>query len=133
MGAWGTGLFEDDTSQDLVSDVLDTDAKSFVKNSSAYACADYLDYDQCQEIIISGVILDSILNDSQYEVPDEAFYEWISTQDSEGLDALKGDIISGLKLVISEKSELNELWQENEEDYPAWKKNIENLIANLSG
>ncbi len=49
----------------------------------------------------------------------------------ENLESLKETAIEALKKVISDKSELNELWSENEELYPKWKGNIESLINRL--
>ena len=131
MGAWGTGLFEDDTSLDLIADVIETDAVSFVKTVISKINPEYLEYEQCQEVIVSGVIIDSILNETKYDISEEEFYEWISNQEAEELEPLNESIAKVLKLVISEKSELNELWSENEEDYPSWRKNIEDLIHRL--
>ncbi len=54
-------------------------------------------------------------------------------QGKEGIENLKSDISEGLRRVLSGESELNELWLENEEDYPAWKGNIESILSNLNG
>ncbi|WP_274728954.1 DUF4259 domain-containing protein [Taylorella equigenitalis] len=36
-----------------------------------------------------------------------------------------------LGVVLGDNSELNELWQESEEDYPLWKENIISLKNRL--
>ncbi|PUA29317.1 MAG: hypothetical protein B0W54_01570 [Cellvibrio sp. 79] len=133
MGAWGTGIFEDDASLDLLADAIESDAESFIRNSSSHFNEEYLEYDQCQEVIVSGVILDALLNKTTYRSSDKEFQEWIANQEIKELANLKESILKGLKVVISEKSELNELWQENEEEYYSWRKNIETLTANLGG
>jgi len=132
MGAWGMGIFDDDTSCDLIDEAMESDAKSFVEKVVNHKGSDYLEYYECQEVLVSGAILDAILNATKYGDDVEGFDDWISTQNSEFIATVKNDILSGLKIVISDKSELNELWQENKEDYPVWKANIDELIIRLS-
>ncbi|ABD81096.1 DUF4259 domain-containing protein [Saccharophagus degradans] len=131
MGAWGMGVFDDDTSCDLLYDAMDTDAGTFIAKAVGHKDSDYLEYDDCHEVIVSGAILDSLLVGTKYSHETEGYDDWLSKQDKSALSKYKEDIVSGLNLVLSDKSELNELWQENEEDYPTWKSNIEGIIANL--
>lgn len=91
-----------------------------------------MEYDECHEVVVSGAILDSLFNGEKYANATDGYDEWLAKQDKSGLSELTESIISGLELVLSDKSELNELWQENEEDYATWKKNIENIISNLN-
>lgn len=93
--------------------------------------AEYLEYDECQELLVVGAILDSLLNGNDHGAVTEGYEEWLAAQDATGLKALAPSIARGLTAVISDDAELNELWQENEEDYPAWKANIEKLIDSL--
>jgi hypothetical protein len=132
MGAWGMGVFDDDTSCDLLYDAMETNANSFIEKAATHKDSEYLEYEECHEVIVSGSILDSILNGTEYSHQTEGYDDWLSKQDKSGLSEYKGSIVSGLNLVLSDKSELNELWQENEEDYPVWRRNIENIISNLS-
>lgn len=131
MGAWGMGVFDDDTSCDLLYDAMDTDAYTFIAKAVGHKDSDYLEYDECHEVIVSGAILDSLLVGTKYSHETEGYDDWLLKQDKSKLSKYKEDIVSGLNLVLSDKSELNELWQENEEDYPTWKSNIEGIIANL--
>ena len=77
--------------------------------------------------------MDYILNGTKYNYNTEDYDEWLSKQGKEGIENLKSDISEGLRRVLSGESELNELWLENEEDYPAWKGNIESILSNLNG
>jgi hypothetical protein len=131
MGAWGMGIFDDDTSCDLLYEAMDTDAASFIERAARHKDSDYLEYDECHEVIVSGSILDSLLVGTKYSHETDGYDDWLSKQDKSGLSKYKEDILAGLSLVLSDKSELNELWQENEEDYQTWKSNIEIIITNL--
>lgn len=57
MGAWGMGIFEDDTSCDILFDVTQTDAKSFIQDKVKYQQSDYLEYSECHEILVAGPLL----------------------------------------------------------------------------
>jgi hypothetical protein len=133
MGAWGMGVFDDDTSCDLLYEAMETDALSFIKKAQNHKDAEYLEYDECHEVIVAASIMDYILNGTKYNHNTDGYDEWLSKQGKEGIEDLKSDISESLRRVLSEESELNELWLENEEDYPTWKVNIESILSNLNG
>ncbi|TLX50475.1 hypothetical protein CWC31_11420 [Pseudoalteromonas ruthenica] len=132
MGAWGMGIFDDDTSYDLIDEVMEGDAKSFLENASSHKDSGYLEYEECHEVLVSGAILDAISNGTTYGDSVEGFDAWISNQSTALVDSFRPQILEALNLIISEKSELNELWQENEDDYPTWKSNVNKVISRLS-
>jgi hypothetical protein len=132
MGAWGMGVFEDDTSCDLIVDAMETDATSFIRKAITYKDSEYLEYEECHEIIVAGVVMDSLLNGTQYAHGTEEFDEWLSNQNSEKLAAMKTGLHTCLLRVLSENSELNELWEENKDDYQTWKSNIVSIANNIS-
>ncbi|WP_351019217.1 DUF4259 domain-containing protein [Shewanella sp. AC91-MNA-CIBAN-0169] len=131
MGASGVGVFDDDTSCDLIDEAVESDAASFIQRVINYKAADYLEYDECQEVIVSATILDSMINGTTYEYDEGEFVEWIRKQSLSTVIEYKSDIIAALKVVLSDKSELKELWSENEEFYPDWVENIKRLISSL--
>ncbi len=132
MGAWGTGVFEDDTACDLLYEAMEADAKSFIVRAIDHKNLDYLDYDQCYEVIISAVILDSILNGTKYKHEINGYEEWLTQQNQASIEIFRTEIVSDLKVVLSDKSELKKLWSENKDDYLTWKAEIENIIVGLS-
>ncbi|SFW40325.1 DUF4259 domain-containing protein [Cellulophaga fucicola] len=137
MGAWDYGIFDDDTAYDF-TDEIKTDAKTFFKSSFESAInSDYLEYDECHMVTVSAAYLDNYLNGTKYrtdseEEKDESNVNMFSKLNLDlKLDDLKEPAIKALDIVISEKSELNELWSDNEELYPKWKRNLEELISRL--
>ena len=132
MGAWGMGVFDDDTSCDLIDEAMEGEVASLIENASAHKDSDYLEYEECHEVLVSGAILDSILNGTKYGDAVEGFDEWVSKQPKALVASFKAQILEALNIIVSDKSELNELWQENEDDYPRWKANVNNIIAGLS-
>lgn len=131
MGAWGMGVFDDDTSCDLIYEAIESDAESFVGRAIENKDSEYLEYDECHEIIVAGAIMDMLLNKTSYAHNTEEFDQWLQLQDPSKLTRFKNDIIECLNIVLSDKSELKELWEENEESYPKWKANILGIINSV--
>jgi hypothetical protein len=133
MGAWGHGILDDDSALDFLSVIQNTeDPKGDFKAAFLHAInSDYLEYDQCHEVTVSAALMDNLLNGTQYGEED-----YINTfgEKYKGppVDELRSYAVKALHRVIGDKSELNELWSENEELYPKWRQNIEELATRLS-
>ncbi len=137
MGTWGTGYFEDDFALDFIDDVEESnDPKQIIKNVLKNAVeSNYLESDDATAVIISCTYIDSQLNGTKFSRDEEDHIEvdtFSSRNPSIDFSDLKINAITALKKVITDNSELNELWFENEEDYPIWKNGVEKLIQSLS-
>jgi len=137
MGAWNYGIFDDDTAYDF-DDEIKSDAKGFFKSSFENAInSDYLEYDECHMVTVSAAYIDSYINGTNYRTDNEEKIDesnvnmLIKIQQDLKLFDLKNIAVKALKKVLSENSELNELWSDNEELYPKWKSNLEELINRL--
>jgi len=137
MGAWGYGIFDDDTAYDFTDDIK-TDARAFFKSSFEYAIeTEYLEFVECHKVTVSAAYMDNFINGTTYRTDlinkkDESnVNNFGALHKGLNLDDLTGLAIKALAKVIGEKSELNELWSENEELYPKWKKSLHELIDRL--
>lgn len=137
MGAWGVGIFEDDAAYEWIDKILDSDEPEEIFESIFVYALDtnYVEYDDCHGVTVSAAIIDMLVNKTNYGLEDEDLQAWV--------DEKRGDLASvvkpltttasrALKVIIGKKSELNELWQENEAEYDFWKDKIERLIGRLS-
>ncbi|MCD6067556.1 MAG: hypothetical protein K0S33_2382 [Bacteroidetes bacterium] len=138
MGAWNYGIFDDDTAYDYV-DIIENaeDPKEIFETSFEAAFhSDYLEYDECHAVTVSAAYMDAALNGTSYKSENDEEDNNINTFSKKHpglqLNDLKASAVKALKIVLSDKSELNELWSENEELYPKWKGNLEELIKRLS-
>ncbi|HLX54795.1 MAG TPA: DUF4259 domain-containing protein [Aquella sp.] len=135
MGAWGYELFDDDTAYDYIDQIGNSDnPKEIFRNAFETAInADYLEYDECHAVIVSASYIDSILNGTKpiKDAEDGIFYQFIEKNKTLNVSDLKTDAVKALERVIGNNSELNELWAENEELYPKWKANIDDLVKRL--
>jgi hypothetical protein len=124
MGAWGTGIFEDDSMLDWLFDLEDANKPvAFLAECLDIDGIDYLEYDNCAGVLGASAIIDGLLNGAPADSP-ESMMEWIASHKSLKVAKLVPNAIASLDAVISENSELNELWSENQELYPKWKADI---------
>src|SRR5688500_15521005 len=124
MGAWGHGHFDNDSALDFVADI---EASENPKQLFAAALdnainAGYLDSDDaCYAVVVSAYI-DSQLNGTRYGSAEDEEPMHIDTFASQNfslnLTELKDKAKKALVRVLGDDSELKELWEENEEDYP---------------
>lgn len=134
MGAWDYGIFDDDSACDISLDIQDMeDPKDFLRTSFEHALvAEYLEYDECHAVTVSAAYTDHILNGTPYPEEEENMAQFKTKFPDLLLDDLKPLAVSALEVVIGNRSELNELWSENEALYPTWKQHIQSLIIRLS-
>jgi hypothetical protein len=139
MGAWGPGIFEDDAAYDY-TEAIEEDAYEFFRTSFETAIElDYLEYDDAHAVTVSAAYMDNLLNGTKYVTENEEDEDvgnvnlFNTLQKDLKVDDLKPLAVKALHKVLGKHSELNELWMENEELYPIWRKNIEDLVARLGG
>lgn len=58
----------------------------------------------------------------QYRCDEEDYFEWTSSQKCFDFSPLKQKAVTAIGAILSDNSELRELWEENEELYEAWKE-----------
>ena len=124
MGAWNYGVFDDDTAYDALDDLKAS--KDIIKDMEKYfdavIGAEYVDYDEGHYALVSAAVIDSVLNETEYRCDGEDYFEWIKTLKPFDFAPLKQKAIAAIDAVLSDNSELKELWLENEELYSAWQE-----------
>ncbi|MBM96845.1 MAG: hypothetical protein CMI09_13495 [Oceanospirillaceae bacterium] len=132
MGAWGMGVFDDDTSCEIMEDAIDegTSINALICKALAASDSEYIEYTECHDIIVAGAMMNALLNGVVYEGVED-LDPWLVNQNKDQAALHTANLVLALKKVLSEGSELNELWSENEDDYPTWRGNIEAIISDL--
>ncbi len=137
MGAWGHGHFENDSALDFVGEIEDSEnpKQLFIDTLDNVIDSDYLDSDDaCYAVVVSAYI-DSQVSGTRYSSAEDEepmdIDNFSGKNPSLDLADLKEKAVRALKKVIGDDSELKGLWEENEEDYPLWRTNIEQLIGRL--
>ena len=63
-----------------------------------------------------------VFNEKQYRCDDEDYFEWVKALKSFDFTPLKQKAIVAIDAVLSDSSEIKELWEENKELYSAWRE-----------
>lgn len=124
MGAWGYGVFDDDTAYDALEDLKAS--SEIIADLERYfdevIQAEYVGYDEGQYALVSAAVIDSIVNDIPYRCDEEDYFEWTRTLKNLDLTPLKQKAIKAINAVISDGSELKDLWGENKQLYNLWRE-----------
>lgn len=124
MGAWNYGVFDDDIAYDALDDLREsleiiTDMEKYF---DVVIGAEYVEYDEGCYALVSAAVIDGVFNEKQYRCDDEDYFEWVKTLKSFDFTPLKQKAIAAIDAVLSDSSEIKELWEENKELYSAWRE-----------
>ena len=133
MGAWGTGNFDNDTALDWVFELEETNDLSLIRETiEAIFTEDYIDSDVGSEALIAIEAIARLKGNFGIENSyAEDLDNWVKSHKLEVSNELIEKSKKALKLIVSDKSELYELWEETE-DFESWKDEIDNLRARLN-
>ena len=136
MGTWGYKHFENDSAFDYSSMIENSDnPKEILKDTFGHTLQmDNISADQGQALIAFAAYVDSQTNGTKYSDDDTDLLD-VDTfpQRHPDLDFtdIKEVAYKAVLKVLDKDSELNELWEENKEEYPLWIKEVEGLIERL--
>lgn len=134
MGAWGTGIFDNDSAADFGHTIADggglraiEDALDTVLGSGG----EYLEASAAEEGLAAADAVarmkGSGAGPSSYS---ETLDAWIQKERPKLSDSLVTKARSAVWRVMNEHSELLDVWQESGE-FPAWKSSVETLLRQL--
>lgn len=129
MGAWGIKTFENDDASDWVYDLEKTSDLSLLRQTLELADCDYLEApDGCNILAACEVIL-ALMGKAGSGLPDEVT-SWLSKNASLDATPLAGPAKASLARVLSQDSELKELWEETD-DFQTWESGVLNIKSRL--
>lgn len=134
MGAWSHEPFGNDSACDWASDLEGTTDFSMIETAldeMIEAEDDYLDADLGSAAIAAAEVLAKVLGQAtQTEGYPDVVDEWLDQVGSKPSTELLQKAQRALELVLTEESELYELWMESEE-YMIWQESVFKLQAAL--
>ncbi len=135
MGAWGTGYFEDDDAMGFMNSIEESDTpKELIDEVLTDALqAEYLEFSEGIAAVVASVYIDRQVNGTTFSLAyhDEplAVDTFPERHPDIDLSDLSSKAVEALKKVLSENSELHELWADaGGEDYEEWKTSIHQLL-----
>jgi hypothetical protein len=139
MGTWGTGFFDDDSALDFMAGIEEsTDAKGLIAKTLDTAIkSEYIESDEGIAVIVAAAYIDRQVSGTTYSAPDEdmilAVDSFPTRNPDQNFSDLKLKAVTALTKILEENSEINELWAENDDDYPIWRAGVQQLIDRLKG
>lgn len=136
MGAWSHEPFGNDTACDWAYELEESEGYEVVEDAFnqiiEMSTEEYIDADiGCVAHAAAEVLAKSFGRGVEEEDIPEAVEKWLEQNKNKTNPALIPKAIRALKLLTSENSELNELWQESDY-YTEWTSNIDELKEILS-
>jgi hypothetical protein len=134
VGAWGIGIFEDDSALDFLTELTEAQDPLGVMNAAFVSAsgAKYLEYEPGHRVLVSAAGLGAVLNGTHYGSDLAELDDWVQRNRGLNLASLKVPAVTAVRRVLAEGSELKELWAENEKDYPTWRAGVEALAARIA-
>ncbi|HZX79831.1 MAG TPA: DUF4259 domain-containing protein [Lysobacter sp.] len=137
MGAWGTGVFEDDTALDFIDEQLLPSPDPHATMRAAFEAAnaaDYVDYEMGHAVLVSAAALRALRTGRPFEDDeDDDWADWRRAHAALDTTDLSRLAAQACRRVAAAGSELAELWAENDELYPEWKAGVESLASAVDG
>lgn len=132
MGAWGTGIFENDDAMEFLSEALGEDGPdSILEHIEAVTDLgddDYLEAPEASMALAAAELVATSAGTPSSRLPDEVAdglpWEWEPSSD---------DVANAVRAIhrVAEESELSELWQESEDSFEEWRGVLDNLLKRL--
>jgi hypothetical protein len=130
MGAWGTGIFDNDAALDFVGTVVETnDLSSVTKvfDEILAAAGEQLDSDLAERGLVVAEIV-AALRGYAGDLPEE-LEDWVADKDAVSTEMRI--YAHGAVLRILNHSELRELWEESEA-FEEWRQTVRDLLRRLT-
>lgn len=124
MGAWGLGSFENDTALDWVFDLTEG-GLDLIEQALDVVPGLQLDADEGSQALAAAEIVAALNGRGRGNLPEEVT-AWMASVQPMDAQPLRAKALQALDAVLSEESELRELWAETE-DFEAWKADVEAL------
>jgi hypothetical protein len=131
MGAWGAGVFANDTAADWAGDLVEGGSEETVRE--ALATAAELDADEGSETLAAAEVVAAAAG--RPTAPDaysEDVIAWAGRHPDLGADELIALATAAVDRVTGENSELNELWHEDGPGPNEWDEAVAELRRRLA-
>ena len=132
MGAWGTGIFENDRALDQVYEI--TEGDDLEPLSSLFETIEgekeYIDADDGESLIAAAAVIAAVRGNESTDLPD-ALKVWISEKKPAADRAVALRAADLIDRILGPGSELAELWSESTEYFAAWESGARQLQSKL--
>lgn len=137
MGAWGTGIFDNDTALDWAGDLADAeDALALIDDMLERVAGDGIDYleaPDAEEALAAAQVVAMLQgNPGSTGAYDDEVAEWVDEHPLRVSPELAHKAHAAVLRILAPRSELAELWEESDEA-AEWKACVQDLQARILG
>jgi hypothetical protein len=129
MGAWGTGIFDNDEASDWLDELCTSDGTELLADAFASTKAGDLDAGDGIRILCAAAALVVALGRDVDEAPD-LLKIWAAGLFEDDIVALLPEARTAVLQVLADGSELKGLWEDST-DYPKWEATAQSLLDGL--
>jgi hypothetical protein len=131
VGAWGTGIFDDDSAYDCADEIA-ADPLGFFRRAFEVAIAHHhVGFDEGHAVAVSAAHIDAVLHGTAYRHDDQAAFDaWVANHASLAVASLKPLAVQALDAVLDD-SELDDLWSQTA-NHAEWRRTLSGLRARLA-
>jgi Domain of unknown function (DUF4259) len=133
VGTWDTKTFDNDAAMDWAGELAISNDLSICERSldPEELRGYYLQAPDCVGILCAAEVLAALSGQPSPDLPEEV-QRWVETHGRLDPKPLLPAAIAKLERVIAKHSELDEVWRENQDDYPDWRAGVDDLKARLT-
>jgi hypothetical protein len=134
MGAWGTGIFDNDGALDYVGDIVIDSGLSQIEATLDRVLSiklEYLEAPDAENALAAAEILARLQGRVNAEKSTDELEQWIKKTKISPSGELLEKARQSVARILTEPSELLELWNESDEDGAEWRACVENLASRL--
>lgn len=131
MGAWGHDSFDNDDAGDWQCDLADTSDMSAITEALSGVtddAEDYIEAPECSMAIAAAEVVAALHGNPSATLPGDV-QAWVNGK-MQPDEETTAKAMRAVDAVLND-SELKELWEENEEDYPKWVAVLNNLKSRI--
>lgn len=125
MAAWGTKTFEEDTANDWIQELIDSEEPREFLIDSLSTDPGYIEADQGSTMLAAAETLIALLDEPRVGVPGE-LVDWVGDNECEDVSDLPELAVVAVNQVLGAESELFEIWSDSE-DFEEWQENVEQM------
>jgi hypothetical protein len=133
MGAYNFGAFDNDDASDWLSQLWESQGLSFLQRSLTLSFIDqiYLQAPKGSILIAASEVIAEGCGVGSSNLPRQA-RNWVARNANAPYQQLQPSALRALKRVLGGRSELHQLWRENNELYIQWQQSVVGIKKRLS-
>jgi hypothetical protein len=134
MGAWDNGVFDNDDAADWMNELAAAHGLEILSNAiyAVVNAADYIEAPEGSRFLCTCEVIVAFNGNPSTNLPDDV-RQWVKNHEALDTSMLIPVALQAIDRILGDNSELKQLWEENEQDYPAWQETVLSIKRSLHG